>query len=399
MMPPSAPLNLIDLATAYNDTDFSGRVWSAFGAFQNGRDYAALNGSIDAYLKQGGSEHHTLDLSHLDTSKDGKQLFAEQKLKMNRRWRWFLVAQFIAWLAFTALVSSANDKSVPAGDPDVVTGGVILLMLLLLGEFVWYWYRRADVYQKCMLPPATSILKSDTRRPVLLIRSFLDDGAKIYRIVQEGKTDVLESSRFEEAFTPTLKRFGPVIAVGNPREDLPEAGAARAHFTDADWKQPVLDMIQQSRLIVLISEMKRGSEKERGQRLASGDLFAILDLTPGVKWEVEHIMKSEHQSKLLILVKPERPSFFFRWVLFWVWTFLAPFVALARSWLRLRPSVGAHDIVALHCPKEGDPLVLAYNNDLHTQEVYERAITIACHEIFCRTGAATAAASSRMPAA
>ena len=102
-------------------------------------------------------------------------------------------------------------------------------------------------------------------------------------------------------------------------------------------------------------------------------------------------------------MKPDRPSFFFRWVLFWVWTFLAPFVALARSWLSLRPSLGAHDVVALHCPTEGTPMVLAYSTDLHTQEVYDRAITIACHEIFCRTGtgagAATAAASPRRPAA
>ena len=378
-----AGLRVVDISTACQKRYFSSRVWAwaMSSTFSDGPEFKTLEAGIVSYLESVHSEQHTLDLTGLDISKDGKQLFEEEKPKINRLWRKFLAWQFVGLLALAAallLYPPALTAIRDAHNAEALTA--LICAIIVLVELTSYVVHRWIVYNECMRPRASDLLKTDKRRPVLLIRSFLDDGAQIYQYVKSTGSDGMsmwsvKATRFEEAFTPALGRFGPVIAVGSPREELPEAGAARAHFTDAVWKQPVLDMIQQSRLIVLVSGMKPGTADETRERLASGDLFSALDLTPGVKWEVEHIMSSEYQDKLLILVKPDRPS---------IRDTVRSLGLVGRWWLNRAPEFAPRDIVALHCPRKGEPLVLTYGLSIHSPEIVERAITLTFSELFCR---------------
>jgi hypothetical protein len=47
-----------------------------------------------------------------------------------------------------------------------------------------------------------------------------------------------------------LGRYGPVIAVGRPREWTPELGAARFYVDDAHWQEQVSDLMAEARAVV-----------------------------------------------------------------------------------------------------------------------------------------------------
>ena len=379
------PVQLIDLAEAYCGKGFFLKLFAALqgNSFTSSPEYLELKLSITSFLDRNSTEQHSLDLSYLDTTKDGAELFKEQLPRLNRRAMW---VAFIQLLMLTAAAGAAAIYFRVQPDMRLLNFLAIILPALALLEVLAYKYFRQALYTQCMLPRARDVLKTDKRRPVLLIRSFQDDGAQIYRYQNEATTDArghttwtrtLVSSRFEEAFTPALDRFGPVIAVGNPSEELPEPGAARAHFTDAVWKQPVLDMIEQSRLIVLVCGLKMKSNDVAEPSLVAAGPLAITDLTPGVRWEVEHILANNHQGKLLVLVKPHAPDD----------SLAAQFAALRRFWRWEAPPFTAADIVALHFPMSSRPLVLKCKEGLHDEESYDRAIDIAFHEMFCRAKA------------
>jgi hypothetical protein len=134
----------------------------------------------------------------------------------------------------------------------------------------------------------SSILESqqnDSRPPILFLRPFYDDRValrrpqlsllgRIVNVMQSKQTlDVLV---LEEG-TP----LGPVVALGNPDDPIPQYGAARGYFSSGEWRASVQQLLDQSAVIII-----------------------CVDLTEGIQWEIEQIIARGHSHKTLFLVHP-----------------------------------------------------------------------------------------------
>jgi len=154
--------------------------------------------------------------------------------------------------------------------------------LLLVGATVLF--RRG---QATMQPSGDELMASDNRRPVLLLRSFADEGMSIadaslaptWAQLTWGQTSSL--ARMEESIADQLRSFGPLVAIGKPGEALPRLGASRNYYSDTEWQAAALELMRDALLIVVIA-----------------------GVSPGLRWELEAIARAGHESKLLV-VMPE----------------------------------------------------------------------------------------------
>jgi hypothetical protein len=85
----------------------------------------------------------------------------------------------------------------------------------------------------------------------------------------------------EERVTGTLSRVGPVIAIGRPNERLPPLGAKRFYVSNELWKEKVSDVVKVSQLVLW----------------ATGT-------TPGLRWEIEHLVNMRTPEKLILWPHP-----------------------------------------------------------------------------------------------
>jgi hypothetical protein len=136
---------------------------------------------------------------------------------------------------------------------------IFLTLLVLLAAVPIY--KRA---QRHLVPLADSTMKSDTRRPIIFLRSFSQDS---------------DMSSEEEGLRNALKSFGPFVAIGNPKDELPPLGASRLYVTDAEWQDRVKALIGDASLVVVVA----GS-------------------TPGLAWEISQVRALVDPSRLLIVV-------------------------------------------------------------------------------------------------
>jgi hypothetical protein len=113
-----------------------------------------------------------------------------------------------------------------------------------------------------------SLLEMDDRSPLLLLRSFGDDGLRV-RARRSDRHSVWERvgirrrDRFEEIVAFRLWRVGPVIAVGHPGRPMPPLGAARQYFGD-DWESAVRHYLESCQLIVVVVGVTEGVALELG---------------------------------------------------------------------------------------------------------------------------------------
>ena len=127
-----------------------------------------------------------------------------------------------------------------------------------------------------MTASASEAQLADTRSPVLLLRSFRDDGREV-KMLDDGAL----GASFEDALVNQLSKFGPTIAVGKPDEVLPPLGANREYVT-GDWQQRIRQLMSEAVIIVV-----------------------ILDRTPGLLWEIEQVFASNQQHRLIIIAPDE----------------------------------------------------------------------------------------------
>jgi len=83
----------------------------------------------------------------------------------------------------------------------------------------------------------------------------------------------------EEQYARVLNRIGPFVAIGDPREGLPDLGATRIYVGDGDWQRRVEALLDGARLIVL-----------------------RLSATEGLLWELRTVIARNDPGKLLVLV-------------------------------------------------------------------------------------------------
>lgn len=119
-------------------------------------------------------------------------------------------------------------------------------------------------------PSADYARAADPRPPILFLRPFKDD------LLTSG---VL---RFEEDLAAHLRLLGPPIAIGNPKDDLPELGAYRQYYDEATWKSAVLGYMRECRFI-----------------------FMIPGSTMAVEWEIDTIIVQQLLQKLFFVFPDE----------------------------------------------------------------------------------------------
>ena len=87
------------------------------------------------------------------------------------------------------------------------------------------------------------------------MRSFKDDdkiilGSGFRRWIQYVLV-YLTAVSVEQELAFIMNRVGPVIAIGQPGELLPELGAARLYASDAEWRATVTDLMRHARFIIV----------------------------------------------------------------------------------------------------------------------------------------------------
>lgn len=156
----------------------------------------------------------------------------------------------------------------------------MIVVLLFLGSGLQSLVRRMVRFS------LEDLQRVDMRAPLLFLRAFGDDQVPLKpekaplftRLIEIGRRRTSLDQMLIEEGTP----FGPVVALGNPRDRRPPYGAARGYFDDKDWQGAVTDLANNSAVVVI-----------------------CLDDTDGIWWEIEHLVTRGHLGKTLFLVHPK----------------------------------------------------------------------------------------------
>lgn len=132
---------------------------------------------------------------------------------------------------------------------------------------------------------AETLISLDTRRPVLFLRSFGDERKSKFYTGSQGLLDFSLEVRLKNH----LYKYGPFIAIGSPKEGVPQPGAARAFLADDKWQSSVVTWIRDSQLIVMYA-----------------------GVTKGVSWELRQILNYNKQINLILIIPEFGAMFKFR---------------------------------------------------------------------------------------
>ena len=160
------------------------------------------------------------------------------------------------------------------------------LFSLLFGRFLLWGSRRLRrLALRRSVVFANEAQTRDVRPPILFLRAFRDDqvslkSAHTAKVIRFFDPDV-EVGNLEELVVSNLTEYGPVVALGNPSDEMPPVGAAREYARDGDWRASVEALMEAAAFIVV-----------------------ALDFSPNVRWEIETIRNRSWLSKTLILLPP-----------------------------------------------------------------------------------------------
>jgi hypothetical protein len=121
---------------------------------------------------------------------------------------------------------------------------------------------------------ADSLLAADKRPPILFLRSFADDERQHYVFSQRALLDFSLEARLANHF----HRFGPFIAIGSPKETVPQPGAARILLSDDEWQARVLGWMKDANLIIM-----------------------YCGTTQWVNWELRRVVESGRTTSLILM--------------------------------------------------------------------------------------------------
>lgn len=133
----------------------------------------------------------------------------------------------------------------------------LILVFLIVSIWIIGVGRNLDVRGRRRLAP---VLHSPEQLPdgsyVLYLRSFNDD---IAREMIESNSDPLSGVlnlslselTQEEQLIASLRVAGPVVALGQPDEQLPRLGALRIYRSNDTWRETVVGLLRRARLVVV----------------------------------------------------------------------------------------------------------------------------------------------------
>jgi hypothetical protein len=166
------------------------------------------------------------------------------------------------------------------------------------------------------MPSAREVLENDLRPPVLYLRSFDQENLKFVDLRDEEKApynDVLNFAEdvrlpgfeqnlyglidgigggglegasdpadvtFERYFRAEfMQRIGPLVALGNPEDDLPAEGAYRDYQVDDRWKDVFFERVRQCTCIVMQPGSSNNLQFELTSILARGICHKLFIIT------------------------------------------------------------------------------------------------------------------------
>jgi hypothetical protein len=125
-------------------------------------------------------------------------------------------------------------------------------------------------------PDANTLLAADKRAPILFLRAFEDDEKQKYARSRRELLDFSLETRLANHFS----HFGPFIAVGSPREPLPEPGAARAQLGDDEWQSRVVSWMREANAIVMYGGKTDWVNWELGKVIENGRATRLILMFP-----------------------------------------------------------------------------------------------------------------------
>jgi len=197
----------------------------------------------------------------------------------------FLLGTFFAGLFFTIVLGASPQ---PAVTMQRLGPQIFLLIALVTAAPILLGLGNTftSIARVLARQSIAALTTADRRPPILFLRAFRDDQvildapdlSLLSRLISLGlPPETLDSLLVEEATA-----YGPLVALGNPRDPYPPYGAARGYFEHKDWQTAVRDLLGSSRAVIL-----------------------CMDDTESVAWELKAIVELDHLDKALLLVPPK----------------------------------------------------------------------------------------------
>lgn len=161
---------------------------------------------------------------------------------------------------------------------DAIEGLVILRFVISpVVAFVGVWLHRLG--RRLRAPSAEERLARDPRPPVLYLRSFRAD-SKAARHTSGSLIPLYGVATEEEQVAMAVDCIGPLLAIGQPGERLPQLGASRIYVGDSSWQAKVRELIRSSALVLLRVGQTEGLRWEVGTCVREGDPERTVFLLP-----------------------------------------------------------------------------------------------------------------------
>lgn len=179
------------------------------------------------------------------------------------------------------------------------------ILLIFVGIFLSYLgVRLINRGKRHFVPVGLAELKNDPRPPVLYLRPFTQDGMTNLMTANAVNRPLGEKGFWRQAMTIffrffdtyeqfisfAFRKIGPVAAIGNPTEGLPELGAIRIYVgIDGDWQQMVSNLASQASYVLL--------------QIGKSD---------GLMWEVQYVINRVRPEQLILFLPNQNQKFFTR---------------------------------------------------------------------------------------
>lgn len=125
---------------------------------------------------------------------------------------------------------------------------------------------------------AATRMYNDTRRPVVLLRSFRVDG-----------TFIVDHITLEELIEPLAEEFGPMVGLGRPGESKSPVGAGRLYIPHHEWQDSAKALVEAAQVIVVLAGSGGGLGWEMALLQDGGHLaktvFVPRPLAPKADWD------------------------------------------------------------------------------------------------------------------
>lgn len=187
-----------------------------------------------------------------------------------------------------------------------------IILLLGVAGFAFAWQAGKTVIRDAIVRSRNArryrirtyrVLITDQRFPILYLRAFTEDyGERLEGFFPETA---------EERLAHEYYQYGPVIAIGEPDEEIPFLGASRVYFDDSTWQAGVLYLMSISRVVIIHAGFASGLLWELGMarlRVQPGRLIisfaAWADLTPMAR-HLNYLRYKKFASEILDCNLPE----------------------------------------------------------------------------------------------